>query len=239
MKKVKVVVTCEHGGNKIPKEFQQMFDMHQDLLFSHRGYDTGAWNLANVLYNEFGDYFFHSTISRLLIDFNRTETSRSLYSDVTKSLDKETKQFIKHKYYIPYVQAIEQSIVELISDDYFVVHLSVHSFTPVLNGIERNADIGLLYDPRRKNENEFCHRWRKIFGEHSSLRIRMNYPYRGIANGLTTYFRQMIKQKRYAGIELEVNQLLLTEDKRKRNEMISTLVDSFKESVNVTKFAAH
>ena len=36
-----------------------------------------------------------------------------------------------------------------------VLHVAVHSFTPVLHGERRNADVGLLYDPARPRERAF------------------------------------------------------------------------------------
>jgi predicted N-formylglutamate amidohydrolase len=87
-----------------------------------------------------------------------------------------------------------------------VVHVSVHSFTPELDGDVRNADIGLLYDPKRKHEKAFCERWRtELLRRAPGLRVRMNYPYTGTSDGFTTALRRIFP-KGYCGIELEVNQ---------------------------------
>jgi predicted N-formylglutamate amidohydrolase len=90
------------------------------------------------------------------------------------------------------------------------VHIAVHSFTGVLRGEERNAEISLLYDPARPGEVDLCNRWiaalRELFPE---FRVRRNYPYRGNADGLTTWLRRRFPNPQYAGIELELNQTLL------------------------------
>ena len=87
-----------------------------------------------------------------------------------------------------------------------VLHLSIHSFTPKLNGIERNADIGLLYDPSKKAEKAFCARMKQeLLAEGLELRVRFNYPYLGKADGFTTHLRKVFPEN-YSGIELEVNQ---------------------------------
>jgi predicted N-formylglutamate amidohydrolase len=44
------------------------------------------------------------------------------------------------------------------------------------------------------------------------LKIRSNYPYLGNADGFTTYLRKRF-QKNYLGIELEINQKLLKNEK--------------------------
>jgi predicted N-formylglutamate amidohydrolase len=104
-----------------------------------------------------------------------------------------------------------------------VLHLSVHSFTPKLNGEVRNADVGILYDPRRLAEREVCTRWKGTllaltatshdngYKLQSDCRIRMNYPYRGASDGLTTALRRVFPARDYLGIELEVNQALLAD----------------------------
>jgi len=88
-----------------------------------------------------------------------------------------------------------------------VLHLSVHSFTPVLNGKARTAELGLLFDPSRTPEAEFCQEWQRQFREtHPDWRVRRNYPYRGTDDGLTTALRKRFLPETYLGIELEVTQ---------------------------------
>jgi predicted N-formylglutamate amidohydrolase len=88
-----------------------------------------------------------------------------------------------------------------------VFHLSIHTFTPSLNGEVRNCEIGILYDPKRKNEALFAKNLKQTLKNHfQGIRVRMNYPYKGISDGHTTHLRKIFDQKSYAGIELEINQ---------------------------------
>jgi hypothetical protein len=41
------------------------------------------------------------------------------------------------------------------------------------------------------------------------LRVRFNYPYRGVADGLSTWLRHRHREGRYVGVELEFNQALV------------------------------
>jgi predicted N-formylglutamate amidohydrolase len=110
-----------------------------------------------------------------------------------------------------------------------VLHLAVHSFTPVWAGQERNADIGLLYDPRRIQERRLCQRWQRLLGEvDSTLRVRRNYPYLGRADGLTTALRQEFAPTSYLGIELEVNQAVLAGAAPRRRQLQRAIVESLK-----------
>ena len=77
-------------------------------------------------------------------------------------------------------------------------------------GVVRTADIGLLYDPARWREKAFCSVWRdSLLNLAPAMRIRRNYPYQGRSDGLATSLRRKFP-RRYLGIELEVNQALLT-----------------------------
>lgn len=215
-----LLLSCEHGGNKVPKEYQPLFKDAEEVLNSHRGWDPGALNLAKAIKEALSLPLFYKTTSRLLIELNRSMHHPSLFSSFTKQLDKDTKNQIINQIYLPYRNSVEGKIKEMIATDNFVVQLSVHSFTPVLQGVERNCEIGLLYDPSRVKEKEFCHVWkRKILEKEKGWRIRMNYPYKGTADGFTTYLRKRFDTG-YAGIELEVNQGLLIENQEKVNKII-------------------
>lgn len=201
-----IIISCEHASQAIPQEYQKLFAKQTALLQTHRAYDIGALELAKLLAQQ-ADFHLFAKYSRLLVELNRSTHHPKLFSEITRSLDKLTKQAILKTYYFPYRLDIEQKIQAAINDKQRVLHISVHSFTPSLGGQERNCDIGLLYDSRRKNEREFCQGWKKtLLTLNTDLRIRFNYPYSGQADGFTTYLRKHFSDKDYLGIELEVNQ---------------------------------
>lgn len=203
----KILITCEHGGRDIPAEYAAYFSDHEALLATHRGYDIGALKLYEKLVALGADAAFFSETSRLLVELNRSRKHPNLFSVATKNLPKEKQNAILEYHYVPYRQAVEEAILSLIDKGHSVLHLSVHSFTPLLNGVIRNADIGLLYDPKRKQEATFCSRWKEALRKtNPDLKVRFNYPYRGTADGFTTHLRRMFPDGQYAGIELEVNQ---------------------------------
>ena len=88
-----------------------------------------------------------------------------------------------------------------------VVHIASHSFTPVLNGVVRQADVAWLYDPRRHGETLLASRWLSALKRRRpDLRLRRNYPYQGRGDGLTSLLRKRHPRELYIGMELEVNQ---------------------------------
>ena len=207
MKRRRVVITCEHGGNDIPAAYRSCFKGHEAALESHRGHDAGALALARDLAAMCRAPLVYSTISRLLVELNRSPGHPRLYSDITRVLPDDEKRELYSKYYLPYREKVERSILAALRACERVVHVSSHSFTPVLDGEARNADIGLLYDPSRAPERRLCLAWQAALQKAGpGLVVRRNYPYRGTSDGLTTHLRRHFPAPQYTGIEIEVNQ---------------------------------
>jgi predicted N-formylglutamate amidohydrolase len=200
-------VTCEHGGNRIPAPYASLFRGHGHLLTSHRGYDPGALAMARVLARAFRARLLTSTVSRLLVELNRSPGRQFRHSPVMRGASSAVRAEVCRRYYIPYWTEAENFIMRAVAAGRQVVHISSHSFTPSLNGSARSADIGLLYDPDRPSERSLCMRWQAALCARAPGWItRRNYPYRGTGDGLTRYLRTRFDDATYCGIELEINQ---------------------------------
>lgn len=211
---MKLVLSCEHARCNIPPDYSRLFTVAEEKLNSHRGYDPGALDLFTRLI-PLSDAHFKCEISRLLVEVNRSIGHPALFSEFTKHLSPEEKNEILNRYYFPYRNEVEKNIAELIKKGEKVLHFSVHSFTPIFNGEQRNADIGLLYDPQREVEKEFCRNFREtIQRENPELKMRFNYPYLGKSDGFTTFLRRKFSEN-YLGIEIEVNQKFVSNNKMK------------------------
>lgn len=203
----KIIITCEHGGNRVPPEFRDLFRGRKSLLESHRGYDPGALEFARSLATRLKALFYYSLTTRLLVDLNRSLHHRQLFSEFTRGCDRKIKDAILAGYYHPYRKSLEDMIDKYLGMDNGVIHFSIHSFTPRLSGAIRRADVGLLYDPQQQEERSFCHVLRTALrAQDPTLVTRRNYPYRGTADGLTTHLRKKYHGDAYLGIEIEINQ---------------------------------
>ncbi|MHC2991534.1 N-formylglutamate amidohydrolase [Pontibacter sp. HJ8] len=203
---LKLLLTCEHGGNRVPPAYEELFKGHEDVLQTHYGYDIGALDLFNSM-KQVADVSFYSETTRLLVELNRSEGHPKLFSEFSKGLSDKAKLQVLKEYYVPYRQEVEHMVRDLVSAGRRVLHVSVHSFTPVLEGEERQADVGLLYDPKRKLERTICKKWKAaLLQQDKQLNVRFNYPYLGIADGFPTYLRRKFTPDQYAGIEIEINQ---------------------------------
>jgi predicted N-formylglutamate amidohydrolase len=245
-----IVITCEHGGNKVPPQYTHLFKGKKRILDSHRGWDRGTLTLARRLAKSLNAPLIASTTTRLLIDLNRSLHHPNVFSDFTRHLPKQSRQKIIDNHYHPHRDSVIQTIEHSCSNQPLpscsdqplpscsgrppsrpssnaneahqnpnpqqtpaTLHLGIHSFTPILDGHRRNADLAILYDPRRKSESNFAKAWRTtILETFPNMRIRMNYPYRGAADGLTTSLRIQFPPIRYLGIELEINQQMIIDN---------------------------
>ncbi|WP_340153950.1 N-formylglutamate amidohydrolase [uncultured Marivirga sp.] len=205
----KFIFSCEHGGYEIPEEFQSYFRGKENVLLSHRGWDRGALEIGKYISRRADSKLIASSISRLLIESNRTLQHEDLFSEFSKIMPQEIQQQLIEEYYLPYRAKLERKIEQHLQHNHKVIHLSFHSFTPVLNGETRKTEIGILFDPANLLEQEFALAWKEsIEDKIDSWRIKFNYPYKGTDDGLTTYFRAKYP-KNYAGLELEVNTKLM------------------------------
>jgi predicted N-formylglutamate amidohydrolase len=216
-----LLLTCEHASNRVPAAYRAAFatDGERALLETHRGYDIGAAHVARVVHQHLKKQkspprlsdVLSGEVSRLLIDLNRSPRNPTLYSEFSQRLPDSALEQLMSRYYLPHQERVRRELQKLQQRRACVLHIGIHSFTPVLHGVTRNADVGILYDPRRPAEVAFAKAFRLgLRREPVTLRVRFNYPYRGIGDGLTSTLRKEHPDDRYAGIELELNQALLS-----------------------------
>lgn len=202
-----LLVSCEHGGNRIPRAYLTLFDEWSAILNSHRGHDPGALTLAQDLGSALHAPVIASTVSRLLIDLNRSLSNPEVWSDVTRGQPEAVRESIVRRYYAPYRRRINKLILAALARERRIIHISCHSFTPVLHGVERKADVGILYDPSRAGEKAFAAQWKVALEKRNPiLRVRRNYPYQGKSDGLMTPLRRCFSPDHYIGLEIEINQ---------------------------------
>ncbi len=203
-----VVLTCEHGGNDVPEDFTALFRGRKNLLATHRGYDLGALEVARGLAKALRAPLHYATTTRLLVDLNRSLHLKGVWSSISRSLDDDEKAAVVARHYRPYRRAVESRLARLVLEaKKRVLHLSIHSFTPSLNGEVRNAEVGILYDPQRRWEADLARRLAaNVEKLGDGIGVRRNYPYVGYSDGFTTHLRRLLPAGRYAGIEIETRQ---------------------------------
>ena len=228
------LITCEHGGNRIPQRYRPLFRGFESMLHSHRGYDRGAISMAKELASALDAPMFAGTTSRLLVDLNRYVGHPHLYSEVIWCASAAVRREILERHFLPYRNKVESAIADAIHHGSRVIHISSHSFTPVLDGQVRTADIGLLYDPSRPSERELCGRWQASLKTLApGLVVRRNYPYTGNSAGFTAHLRRKFPDSNYVGIELEINQKHVIKGGPQWRALRSSVIEALHEALPV------
>lgn len=229
MKPLALIISCEHGGNELPADYRQLFNGHEALLQTHRGWDPGALQLARQMAAALDAPLFSSTTTRLLIDLNRSIGHKTLHSEVSRGLTQAARREVVRVHYHPHRDAIQTEVDKLIAQGSQVIHIASHSFTPELYGIVR-PDIAWCYDSRRTTEGPFIARWLAATRRRRpDLTLRRNFPYQGKLDGLTGMLRKRHGSDDYIGTEIEINQRFVHDGGRKwdqlREDVIGALVD--------------
>ena len=217
-----IVLTCEHASNTVPARYRALFDAGlsgdaggrdtgPDVLSTHRGYDIGALVVARHLEKLLDAPLFSGRVTRLLVDLNRSAGNPSVFSPFSRALPMAARARLLHAYHAPFRAAVRERIEAMLREAPQVWHISVHSHTPELDGKVRNNAVGILYDPARRGEVGLAVALQTSLRERQrSWHIRFNYPYRGTGDGHVTALRAAFSAGRYVGIELEINQRLLS-----------------------------
>lgn len=202
------VVSCEHGGYLLPSWWsiptQHNF---KSLLLSHHSYDKGALSIASELAKTLQVPAITNNKTRLLIDFNRREGHPEIFPNNLLTAHNKTTQgkaLTLHRMYRKELENALQATMDL--HGYSVLN-SIHSFTPIMEGVKREMDIGILFDPDRKHEVKWAaHLLKALSHAYPKLNIVFNKPYKGTSEGIATYFRERYSDHQLIGLEWEFNQ---------------------------------
>lgn len=158
--------------------------------------------MARRLGGRLGAPVIEGTITRLLVDLNRREGNRGLFGVVGGRLDTEERERLLTDYHRPYRAKVIATVDDALGQREPVTFLSIHSFTPVMKGVARNTDVAVLYDPARPAERRLADAILAPFAD-AGLRVRRNFPYRGVADGVATLLRKRYDPDRLFPVELE------------------------------------
>ncbi len=213
-----LVLSCEHGGNRLPSGFPTSAEL-EALLPTHRGWDPGALALARRMARLLEAPLRFTTISRLVVEVNRREEGPEVFSSWSARLPPGERRRLLTRYHRRHRRRVRRAVEEAADGGHRpVVHVGIHTFVPVLEGAVRRVEVGILFDPERPLERRVGRRWiQALRRRRPELRVGENDPYDGRSDGLTTTLRTALPPGgpvAYAGLELEVGQGLLQGDGR-------------------------
>jgi predicted N-formylglutamate amidohydrolase len=147
-----LLVLCDHAGNHIPSEYADL-GLGRSELARHIAWDPGAAGVAHAVAASLDCPLIHGLHSRLLVDLNRAHDDATLImaeSDDTfvpgnlAISDAERAERVA-RFHAPYHARIDAHIDGLQAHGVHPVVVAVHSFNPVVAGIARPWQIGVLW----------------------------------------------------------------------------------------------
>lgn len=145
-----LVLLCDHASNRVPRRLRQL-GLEPAQLDRHIAWDPGAAAIARALSRLLDAPLLLSGYSRLVIDCNRppaspesiAKTSDGVPIPGNRGLTPAQHEQRQREVFAPYHAAIAQLLDGRAARPTAV--LSIHSFTPVLQGARRPWDLGISH----------------------------------------------------------------------------------------------
>lgn len=145
-----VLLVCDHATRRFPRSLGSM-GLDPAARRCHLALDIGAGPLTERLAISLGVTAVLCQYSRLVVDCNRQLMDPGAFLEFgdgvvipgNRNLHQSDKDIRANDIYWPYHQAIDSQIQRFRQQDIDPVLISIHSFTPVLNGDSRTWEMGV------------------------------------------------------------------------------------------------
>jgi predicted N-formylglutamate amidohydrolase len=172
------VLVCDHASNRVPQKLGTL-GLDADQLMDHIGWDPGAAEVARHLSKLLDAPLVLSGYSRLVIDCNRplentqsiAEQSAGIPIPGNHGLSPKQKQLRINTLFQPYHSAINRLLEKRGNSP--TLFLSIHSFTPELDGRPRPWHVGVSY----WRDGRFASLMREALARNGDLVVGDNEPY--------------------------------------------------------------
>jgi predicted N-formylglutamate amidohydrolase len=209
-----LVLVADHAGRELPDEYGDL-GLPAAEFDRHIAYDIGVEAVTRRLAAALDAPAVMARFSRLLIDPNRGEDDptliRQLYDGTVVPANYpmagEERERRLERFYRPYhdaVAALVASVAAASGAPPFI--FSVHSFTPVMQGLSRPWHVGILWDTDPRAPLPMM----EMLAADPSLVVGDNEPYDGALHG-DTMFRHAIVNG-FAHALVEIRQDLIADD---------------------------
>ena len=138
------VLVCEHASNHIPDMFSQL-GISSEVAESHVAWDPGAFEVSLQLAELLDAPLVKGEVSRLVYDCNRPPQAadaipeKSEIFDIpgNRDLDDVDRDVRILHVYLPFRQCVTDTIAK---SEHLRALITIHSFTPVYNGVDRRLE---------------------------------------------------------------------------------------------------
>lgn len=178
-----VLLVCDHASRLFPLSLGDL-GLDPAARRCHLALDIGAGALTERLSKSLNATAVMQEYSRLIVDCNRQLLDPGAFLEFgdgvviagNRNLSQVDKAARADEIYWPYHTAIAAEITRLQASGPPPAFISVHSFTPVLNGVSRHWQIGILWDKDDRIAEPLIHDLRE-----EGFDVGDNEPYSGRA----------------------------------------------------------
>jgi predicted N-formylglutamate amidohydrolase len=214
-----LVLLADHAGRGLPEEYASL-GLPAAEFDRHIAYDIGVEPLTRELAALSGAPAVLANFSRLLIDPNRGEDDptliRQLYDGTivpaNYPMPEAERQRRLDAFYRPYHDAVGSLIASVAKEaGRAPLVVSLHSFTPVMQGFVRPWHVGILWDSDDRAVRPVI----EMLSADPQLVVGDNEPYDGALKGDTMYRHAIVNG--YPHVLIEVRQDLIADDAAARS----------------------
>jgi predicted N-formylglutamate amidohydrolase len=167
LSKIPIMLVCDHASCRFPRALGDM-GLDPFARRCHLAIDIGAGKLTETIAKSLGITAVIAQYSRLVVDCNRQlmdpgaflEYGDGILVPGNRNLTQADKDARADAIYWPYHHAIDAQISRLRAIGPSPAFISIHSFTPVLNGVARDVQMGVLWDKDARLSDIFIEKFR-------------------------------------------------------------------------------
>ncbi|WP_275783603.1 N-formylglutamate amidohydrolase [Pararhizobium gei] len=227
-----VLLVCEHASRRLPEKYGTL-GLSPEALSSHIAWDPGALAVSRLLSVSLDATLIHQRFSRLVYDCNRPPEAEAAMPAVSEIFDIPGNSAISHDerrarteaLYQPFRDKLSSFIAERKQAGRPPVLVTMHSFTPVYHGLQREVEIGILHD----EDTRLADAMLAAAGKNKKYIVRRNEPY-GPADGVTHTLIEHGLKNGLPNVMIEVRNDLISNDGGQR-VMADYLTDLLGESL--------
>lgn len=182
-----VLLVCEHASRRLPEKMGTL-GLSPEALVSHIAWDPGALAVSQLLVKSLDAALIYQRFSRLVYDCNRPPEADAAMPAVSEvfeipgnaSISAAERLARTEALYVPFGNALSDFIVARKAQDRAPILITMHTFTPVYHGKQRDVEIGILHDEDIRLADAMLTAAEKTPG----YTVRRNEPY-GPSDGVT------------------------------------------------------
>jgi predicted N-formylglutamate amidohydrolase len=208
-----IVLVADHAMRLMPDDYG-LLGLPEREFDRHIAYDIGVEAVTRDLARRLGVPAVMACFSRLLIDPNRGEDDptliRQLYDGAVVRgnypMSAEERESRLERFYRPYHDAVGALVASVARQSGAApLIVSVHSFTPRMQGVERPWHVGILWDSDPRAVLPMI----EMLARDPDIVVGDNEPYDGALRGDTMYRHAIVNG--YAHVLIEIRQDLIAD----------------------------